>query len=48
MQIFHDFIVSQFPEETSTKKTKPNIEKWPENLEVMLQFLYIKRGLLVI
>ena len=37
LQIFHDSIVSQFPEETSTKKSKPNIEKWPESLGVMLE-----------
>ena len=30
----------------STKKTKPNIEKWPESLGVMSEFLYIERGLL--
>ena len=29
----------------STKKTKPNIEKWPESLWVMLKFYYIERGL---
>ena len=33
LQIFRDFIGSQFSEETlSTKKTKLNIEKWPEIL----------------
>ena len=36
--IFHDSIVSQFRRELSTKKTKPNIEKWPESLGVMLEF----------
>ena len=30
----------------STKKTKPNIEKWPESLGVIIEFKYIKRGLL--
>jgi len=35
---FHDSIVSQFRREASTKKTKPNIEKWPESLGVMLEF----------
>ena len=30
----------------STKNTKPNIEKWPESLWVMLKFYYIERGLL--
>ena len=30
-----------------TKKTKPNIGKWPESLGVMLEFWYIERGLLV-
>ena len=33
------------PEETSAQKqTKPNIEKWPESLWVMLEFWYIERG----
>ena len=32
--------------ELSTKKTKPNVEKWPESLEVMLEFWFIERGLL--
>ena len=36
IEIFHDSIVSQIPEvDLSTKKTKPNTEKWPESLEVM-------------
>ena len=30
----------------SSKKAKPNIEKWPESLGLMLEFQYIKRGLL--
>ena len=30
----------------STKKTKPNIEKNPESLGVMLEFQYTERGLL--
>ena len=29
-----------------TKKTKPNIEKWPKSLGVMLEFQYVERGLL--
>ena len=32
--------------ELSTKKTKPNIEKWPETLGVMSEFKYIECGLL--
>ena len=36
--ILHDSIFSQFPRELSTKKTKPNIEKWPKSLGVMLEF----------
>ena len=38
--IFHDSIVLKFPEETSlsTKKTKSNIEKWREDLGVMLEY----------
>ena len=38
LQIFHDSIVSQFPEGTWTKNkqtNKPNMEKWPESLGVM-------------
>ena len=31
----------------STKKTKPNIGKWPGSLRVMLEFSYIERGLLL-
>ena len=31
--------------ELSTKKIKPNIEKWPESLGVTLEFWYIERGL---
>ena len=39
LQIFHDSIVSQFPEGTwAQRKTKPNAEKWPENLGVTLKF----------
>ena len=34
---FYHSTVSQFPEET--KKAKPNIEKWPESLGVMLEQL---------
>ena len=30
----------------STKENQANIEKWPESLGVMLEFLYIERGLL--
>ena len=29
----------------STKKTKPNIEKWPESPAVMLEFYYIDSGI---
>ena len=32
--------------ELSEKKTKPNIEKWPESLGVLLELEYIERGLL--
>ena len=47
MQIFLDSIVSQFPKEIWTqKKNKPNIEKWPESLGIVLEFYYIKRRLL--
>ena len=31
--------------ELSTKKAKPNIEKWPDSLGVMLGFKYIEREL---
>ena len=34
LQIFHDSIVLQFIDE----KTKPNLERWPESLGVMLEF----------
>ena len=34
MQIFHVFIVFQFPKET--KKTKPNIEIRPESVGVII------------
>ena len=34
LQIFHNFIVLHL----STKKTKPNLEIWPESLGVMLDF----------
>ena len=29
----------------NTKNIKPNVEKWPESLEVMIEFWYIERGL---
>ena len=31
----------------NTKNIKPNVEKWPESLEVMIEFwyMYIERGL---
>ena len=40
MQIFHDSIVLQFPEETwAQRKTNQMItEKWAESLGVMLEF----------
>ena len=31
---------------TRRKKTKPNIEKWPDSLLIMLKFYYIERGIL--
>ena len=43
LQIFQDYVVSQFPKETWAQR-KPNqiiiekLEKWPESLGVVLEF----------
>ena len=44
LHIFHDSIVSQFPEKTWAQ-TKRNREIWPESLRVMLEFWQIERAL---
>ena len=38
LQILHDLIAVQFPENMSIKKTKQNIKVWPESIGVILEF----------
>ena len=45
LQIFHNLSLAIPRRDLSTKKIKPNIEKWPDSLGVMLEFQYIERGL---
>ena len=46
---FSSFFCPSIPKgDLDTKKTTPNIEVWPECLGAMLEYWYIKRGLLAV